>query len=533
MIEIAFKNVRKNYGFKDVLENINFEIMTNEKVALIGANGCGKSTIFKLIIKEEIPSSGIISVRNKAKIGILNQFINDYDNKKVKDIIKESFKEINILKEKLDKLEKKIANNIDINNTIIKYSKLQEEFIKLGGYEMNSNIDKLVSAFKINNLLDKDYGLLSGGEKTIINLICVLMQKPDILLLDEPTNHLDIKMMSFLENLLKDYNATIFIISHDRYFLNRIVDKTILIEDGKNYVFYGNYDDYIIQNKNRLEKYEKDYKVQEKKICAMEKSAKRLREFAGKTGTGGEIFYKRAKSIEKRISKMDKMKRPVKEDIIPINLSSNIRSGNVVLKITNLCKRFNDKVIFNNLNLNVLYQDRICIFGSNGCGKTTLLKEILNSDKSIYIGSSVKIGYISQIINFNDETISIYEEARKYFIGDESYLRSALNKFLFKKDDIYKRLNKLSGGERVRLKLFCLINNEYNFLIFDEITNYIDISTKEVLESAIKNFNGTVLFISHDRYFIDQVATKIALIKNYNIKVFDGNYTENSLYLDF
>ena len=523
MIEITLKDVVKNYGFENVLNDINFDIKTNEKVALVGNNGCGKSTILKLITKEDMPNSGSIFIKNGAKIGVLKQIPdNKYDEVLVKDILYDSFKKLNEIKNKMDKLE----SNLSDEKVIIKYSKLQEEYIKKGGYEINANVDRLVAAFDIKDLLNNKFKTLSGGEKTIVSLITILLQEPSILLLDEPTNHLDIKMLNYLEKVLIDYKGTILMVSHDRYFLDKIANKIILIENGKSYVFNTNYSNYIIQNKERKIKEEKDYNVQQREIESLKASAKRLREFARKTGTGGEIFYKRAKSIEHKIEKMKKIEKPFKEKSIPLSFNSTFRSGDIVLSIKNYNKSF-DKVLFKNANLDVYYKDRICIFGINGSGKSTLIKEIVNGNDAIKKGSNLKISYIPQEIVFKDENKRVIEEARKYFIGEENKLRSALDKFLFKTDDVYKKLNRLSGGERLRLKLFEIMQEESNFLILDEVTNHIDIKAKEVLEDAINHFSGTILFVSHDRYFINNVANKVAIIKDNKIKIFTGNYDDN------
>ena len=523
MIEITLKDINKNYGFNNVLDNINFDIKTNEKVALVGSNGCGKSTILKLITKEDAPTSGNIFIRNGAKLGMLKQIPDSkYNEVIVSDILYDSFKELNDIKSKMDKLESDLSNE----KSIIKYSKLQEEYINKGGYEISANVYKLVAAFDVKGLLNNKFKTLSGGEKTIVSLITIMLQEPSILLLDEPTNHLDIKMLNYLEKVLIDYKGTILMVSHDRYFLDKVANKIILIENGKSYVFNTNYSNYLVQNKERKQKEVKDYNNQQKEIEALKASAKRLREFARKTGTGGETFYKRAKSIEHRIEKMDKLSKPVKERSIPLSFSSNERSGDVVLSIKNFNKSF-DKVLFENANLDIYYKDRICIFGENGSGKSTLIKEIIKGNDAIKKGSNLKISYIPQEIVFDDENKRVIEEARKYFIGEENKLRSALDKFLFNTDDVYKKLNRLSGGEKLRLKLFEIMQEESNFLVLDEVTNHIDIKAKEVLEDAINNFLGTVLFISHDRYFINNVATKIAIIKNKNIKLYIGNYDQN------
>lgn len=524
MIDINMNKVCKSYGFDKVLNNISLTINRGEKVSLIGSNGCGKSTLLKIIVGFECADSGDVSIRNGVVVGYLEQLPPAFDIL-VKDYIYSAFDKIIEIRDRLYELEKNLNSDI---KTINKYSKLQEDFINMGGYEFETKIDKVLAAFDINDeMLNRNLSTLSGGEKTICSLIRLLLIEPDILILDEPTNHLDIKRIEWLEKYLSSYNGTVIIVSHDRYFLDKVVNKTFLITKRGIEVYFGNYSYFVKENENRLMLEFKSYKDNQKIIAAMEKSIKKLREFARLCGdSGGEIFYRRAISIEKRLEKMEKVDKPDIKKSIPVSFCDGSRTGNDVLKIVNFNFGFCDKELFKNAKLDLFYKERVCLIGENGSGKSTLIKEILSGSECIKLGTNIKIGYIPQEIVFDDDNLSVLDEARKYFVGDDARLRSLLFKFLFVGENIYKRLKFLSGGEKVRLKLFCLTCDKCNFLILDEPTNHIDIDTREILENALNSFSGTILFVSHDRYFINRVANSIVLIDDRKMIKFVGNYDD-------
>lgn len=519
MIDINLYKIKKNYGFDNLFNEISLDIKHGEHVAIIGDNGCGKSTLLNIIAGNEQIDSGLISLRNNVKIGYLKQIYED-NNLLVRDMLYQHFQDIFLLKEKLSKLEQNLTDK-----NINKYLLLQQAFIDKKGYEIEADISKTLQLFRINkSYLNKSFNDLSGGEKTIISLVSIYLNKPDILLLDEPTNHLDINALDWLEDFLNNYSGTIIMVSHDRYFLDKVAHKIVLIENKNIDIYHGNYSYYLEEYQKRKEILKNNYLNQEKQINKMKKSIKQLQEF-GRIGDN-EVFFKRANNIQKRIDKMDIVDKPRDKKDIPLCFKINDRTGNEVIKITNYDVLINDNILINNLHLDIFYQDRLCIMGANGCGKSTLIKDILKDNDRIIKGSNVKIGYIPQEIKFDKETITVIDEVRKYYIGDEAHLRSSLNKFLFTKDNIFKRLDKLSGGERIRLKLFCLMQENCNVLILDEPTNHIDIATKEVLEQALDNYNGTIIFVSHDRYFINKIATKIAYIYHNTLKVYIGNYDD-------
>lgn len=529
MIEIGLNKVNKSFGNKEVLKNINFEIKTKEHVALIGANGCGKTTLLKLISREELPTSGDVIIRKDATIAILEQKPKvELNSFTIKEILYSSFKKINELSNKLKSAEEKLSTTTGelLDKAIKRYTLLQEEFISLGGYEINSKVEKIVAGFKMDKLIDQKYENLSGGEKTIVNLMAILLQEPDILLLDEPTNHLDIDTLEWLENFIKDYKKTILIVSHDRYFLDKVANKIILIDKGISEIFHGNYSYYLVENENRIMREFNEYKNQQKQIEAMKKSIKKLREYGKLAYPNGENFFRRAASIEKRLEKIEVLDKPKQDIKIPLNFDIDKRSGNDILELRNFNYSIEGKELFKNANMILKYQKKVCLMGKNGSGKSTLVKQILNKNKNIRMGTNLEIGYIPQEIIFEDESITVLDEAHKYFIGTEEKLRSALFKFLFYGEGVFSRLNKLSGGERIRLKLFCLIQKNNNLLILDEPTNHIDINTKEILEEALNNYNGTILMISHDRYFINKVATRIIVLEDKKLTSYVGNYDD-------
>ncbi len=525
MIEISLNNIKKSFGFKNILDGLNIEIKTGDRVSIIGENGCGKTTVLNIINSIENIDSGTIAIRRGAKIGYLNQQPeNIYNNEKVKDILYNSFKELLDIEKQLKRYEDKMTKEPENISIINKYIDIQEKFINLGGYEINTMIDKVSSGMNISHLLNKNYDTLSGGEQKRVVLAAIIIKNPDILLLDEPTNHLDINTIEWLEEYLNKYNGTVVVVSHDRYFLDKVTNKTILIENGKSIIFHCNYSKYLIENEERIEREFKEYKDQQKLILALKKKIKQLEEFGRLAYPGGEPFYKRAENIRKRLEKLEKVDKPIIKKELPINFDIEKRSGNDVLTIVDYNLSIGDNVLINNINLNIIYKDKICIIGNNGCGKSSLLKMIINnSSDNIKVGSNVKIGYIPQQINFKED-ITILDYARKYFNGEESHLRSALHKFQFYGENVFKKVTKLSGGEKVRLMLFTLIHDNCNFIILDEPTNHIDISTKETLEDALINYEGTILFVSHDRYFINKLANKVLYISDKNIIEYCGNY---------
>lgn len=371
MIEIELNNIKKNYGLKNVLDGVSFEIKTGERIALIGDNGSGKSTILKIISGEEKADSGKVNIRKEAEIGYLKQvYPNENDSIVVEEYLKRSFKKYFDMEKRLKELEVLMLDeNQNIENLIKRYGRLQEEYITLGGYELEEKFKKICSGFKFKTeFLNKKYNTLSGGEKTIVNLATILLKNPDVLLLDEPTNHLDIETLEWLEKFLNSYKGTVVLISHDRYFLDKVVNKIILLEKGKTIVYFGNYSYFVKEDERRtLAEFEK-YKNQQKQIEKMKESIKKLRSFGELEQN--ESFFKRAKCIEKRLEKLEVLdKVSVEKKKLPININMSSRSGRDVLIIKNLSKKYGEEVVFNNFNMEVYFGEKVRITGENGSRK--------------------------------------------------------------------------------------------------------------------------------------------------------------------
>lgn len=534
MIEIELNKIKKNYGLKNILDGFSLELKTGERVALIGQNGSGKSTILKIIAKQESVDSGTINIRNGAKIGILNQiYENEKEDISVEKFLYKSFEEILKVEKKLNKLETQMSTEVNadkLEKIINEYGRMQERFSLMGGYEIQERFNKICSRFYINKeLLKQSYNLLSGGEKTRVNLAKLLLTQPEILLLDEPTNHLDIHSLEFLEELILKYKGTVLIVSHDRYFLDKVINKTVLLENGKENIYYGNYSYFLKEDERRTLAQFENYKNQQKQIEKMKESILTLRKFGDLAGN--EMFFKRAKNIEKRLEKMEIIDRvDLNKKSLDLKFNIKKRSGNDVLKLENVEKKFDQKVIFKDANLTLNYGEKVALIGKNGSGKSTLIKMILGQDTNfqgeLKLGTSIKIGYISQNIIFEDNEKTVLD----YFLEgnnlSETEARSKLAKYGFRQENAFKRIGKLSGGEKVRIILMKLIQKDINFLILDEPTNHIDIDTREILEEALKEYKGTALFVSHDRFFINAIANRVLNIEDYKIKSYYGNYDD-------
>lgn len=522
MIEISLNKINKSYGFNRVLNNLSFDIKTNERIALIGSNGCGKTTTLKIIMGIESYDSGNISIRKESKIGYLTQIPpKEDDNVSARSVYLRGVQELINLENKINDFVENMSSN---EKDIKLLDKLQEEFRISGGYSLKEKIEKIRNGFKITNeLLDREYNKLSGGEKTLINLASIILSNPDILLLDEPTNHLDIDTLEWFEEYLSSYNGTVVIISHDRYFLDRTVNKIIEIENGNANIYHGNYSYYLKESEKRLMVEFQNYKNQQKEIKALKEAIERYKVWGAKSDN--PMFFRRAKAIETRLEKMEVIEKPKTKSELRINFNVEDRTSNRVMVISNFDLRIGNNELLRNSHMEVYYKERVCLMGKNGAGKTTLIKTILNNTHdNIKLGTNIKIGYIPQEIRFDNEELTIYEHMRKIFVGSESELRSKLNQFYFTVDNIDKKVKSLSGGEKVRLKLLELILKNANFLILDEPTNHIDIDTREILEESLLAYEGTILFVSHDRYFINKIATKIVMIENKEMITYNGNY---------
>ncbi len=533
MIEIALNGVKKDFGFKKVLNGLSLEINNGERVALVGRNGAGKTTIFDIISGKESCDDGMKAIRNGAKIGYLEQIPPaENNNLTVREIIYLGQEKLFEIEKEMEEVARKMQNpssDEELERLMKKYGKLEEEFSTKGGYELEEKFSKICSGCKISDeLLERKYNILSGGEKTRINLAKILYSNPDILLLDEPTNHLDIQSIEWLEEFLNNYKGTVMISSHDRYFLDKVAKRIILIERGEAEVFNGNYSYYLEENERRIMAEFDNYEDQQKKIKAMKAAIKKLQEFGRLASPGGEAFFKRAASIQKRLDKMELLEKPEEKKKINLSFDVKSRSGKEVVKVQDLGVILGDNIVLEQVDMNISYGEKVCIVGNNGSGKSTLIKSIMNeiipTSGEIKVGDSVKIGYIPQEIKFKNENSTILEEFTKFFIGDETRARAILSKFMFNAENVFKNVGSLSGGEKVRLQLACLMQQDTNCIIMDEPTNHIDIDTREVLEEALQDYRGTLIAVTHDRYFANKLATRIIEINDGKAKSYTGNY---------
>lgn len=532
MIVCSVNQVKKMYGGSSIFENISFEIQEKDRVGLVGRNGSGKTTLLKLLSGKETPDSGQIHWKKGSQIGYLAQ-IPDFQNRSTtKEVLRTAFLELLEIEEKMKQLEMEMSNQTNgekLEKLINDYGDLQDYFALKGGYEIEANIDKIVNGLNISNLLDKFYSDLSGGEKTKVGLALILLKKPDLLILDEPTNHLDLMAVEWLGNYLQNYSGTVVIVSHDRYFLDEVVNKILDLEDGEIECYHTNFSGFVKEKEERLLREFHAYEEQQKKIKKMKEAIKRLREWANRAYPPNEGLHKRARSMERALERMEKLNRPLlnRRKMI-LEMDSSDRSGNDVIMLTGVSKRFREKQLFEDVHMHVTYQERAAIVGENGTGKSTLIKLILGhlqADKGgVRIGSNVKIGYLSQHIfsDIADETI--IEAFRNEVSVSEGEARQILARFLFFGHMVFRKVSQLSGGERMRLRLAQLMYQDINLLILDEPTNHLNIESREVLEEALEGYNGTILAVSHDRYFLNKLFEKIYWIESKEVHCFEGNY---------
>lgn len=539
MLELTMFNVLKHYGENFILDNAGFTVYEGEKVGIVGANGSGKSTILKLLAGIEpmdidyrkiCEGKSRISIPKGTSIGYLEQLSSYPDNFKVNDILNLAFRELDYLEEQQKVLENEMEHlqGTCLEAVLMQYSQLQQDYGMKGGYDRNEKLSKVCTGLKFDDaFLQKEFNILSGGEKTTVNLGKILLENPDVLLLDEPTNHLDMESVEWLEKYLKSYKGIVIIVSHDRYFLDNVVAKIVEVENRRCETYDGNYSDYVKKKEEDMLLQFENYKEQKKKINAMENAIKDLKDWAQRADNNK--FFRRALSMQRKLDKMERIDRPVfDKQNIRICFKAAERSGNDVLKVCGLSKSFESRRIFENTDLYISLGERVALIGPNGSGKTTFLKLLfgeINADHGqILLGTSIKISYLPQHITFNNEedtVIGCFRE-NKYIL--EGKARECLARFMFFGKDPYKKVKHLSGGEKVRLKLSMLLYEETNLLILDEPTNHLDIDSIEVLEEALEDFKGTILFISHDRYFINKVCNRVVAIEDNKFVNYAGNY---------
>lgn len=537
MIVLDVNKLGINFGYGQLFENVSFSLNEGESISIVGPNGCGKSTLLKIIVGLEKQDTGQVSIKKDAKVAYLDQTgSSTIDNRIVYEILKDAFIDLKEMEKKLNELQKKMESEIqgkEYDSLLKKYCNLLERFSVAGGYDMDLNINTVVEGLNIDSsILNQSYNDLSGGEKTLVQLAKALIIKPDLLLLDEPTNHLDIERIEWLEKYIKSFKGSSVIVSHDRYFLDKMSNKILDLDNGIGKVYNSNYSGYLEEKQRDFEKQVASYKDQQELIKKLEAQKKYFAERG--MATNSSTLCDRAHVLQTKIDKLKEMaiSKPKIHKKLNVEFAEERKTSKKIISIENLNVTIpGGRKILDNINLNIFAGERVALIGANGSGKSTLVKSILGEqnlpvDGKIEIGPSVKIGYLPQIITFPKPNQNLLE----YFCNsaklNEQKARQVLAGFQFYQEDVTKKVVNLSGGEKMRVKLAELLQRKINTLIFDEPTNHIDIPTKEVLEDALEDFDGTLIFISHDRYFINKFADKIIELKNGNIKSYLGNYDD-------
>ncbi|WP_346867208.1 MULTISPECIES: ribosomal protection-like ABC-F family protein [unclassified Clostridium] len=561
MFELTLNGVKKYMDATLVLKNISFQIYSGEKVGIVGVNGSGKSTVLKLIAGV-LPMNycigypgatspgydeGFICKPREATCAYLEQIPKYEDGIKVIDVLKLAFEEVYSIENKMRELEErmKFLEDNNLEKALKQYSQLVELYEVKDGYNTEEKLSRICTGLKLDeNFLNKEFNLLSGGEKTTVVLGKLLIDNPDILLLDEPTNHLDMESTEWLEAYLKNYNGIVIIVSHDRYFLDNVVTKIIEIEDMESKTYKGNYSDFSKEKEENILEQFHQYKEQQKEIKNVQNAIKELRDWAARVDNNK--FFKRAASLQKKLDKMKSSdtesnkfyrtrgqyvrteKPKFEKKNMKLNFKDGERSGNETIKAEGLSKSFDDKVILRDVDLLIHFGERAALIGPNGSGKTTFLKMLLDEEKPdsgvVELGANVMAAYLPQKITFKNEEFTVLECFREDISILQGQAREYLSKFMFYGNSVFKKVKHLSGGERIRLKLGKLLYEDVNLLILDEPTNHLDIDSIENFEEALEDFKGTIFFISHDRYFINKISERVIAIEDNGFKSYPGNY---------
>ncbi len=524
---LACNNISKSFGIDEIIKNASFHIEEREKAAIVGINGAGKTTLLRIIMGEYQADSGEVIIAKDRTIGYLAQHQNLTGENTIYDELMSVKKDIIELEQKIRRLELEMHSRegAELEAVMENYAKSTHQFELQNGYAYKSEVVGVLKGLGFDESdFDKKMSTLSGGQKTRVALGRLLLSKPDIIMLDEPTNHLDMNSIAWLENYLVNYDGSVIIVAHDRYFLDKVVTKVIEVERGVVSVFSGNYSDYAAKKKQLMDAKLKEYYNQQRDIKHQEEVIAKLKSF------NREKSIKRAESREKMLDKIEVIDKPITEqETMHFKLESAKESGNDVLSIEGLSKAFGDNRLFSDVNFEIKKGEKVALIGNNGTGKTTILKiinHIIDADAGkVRLGANVEIGYYDQEHNVLHMDKTAFDE-----IGDaypdmtNTQIRNMLACFLFTGDDVFKKISDLSGGERGRVSLAKLMLSNANFLILDEPTNHLDIMSKEILESALNRYTGTVLYVSHDRYFINKTATRIIELSANTVTNYIGNY---------
>lgn len=522
---INLKNIIKSFSGNVVLDGIDIEVFQNEIVAMIGRNGSGKTTIFNLIIGETDADEGSISIQKNLSISYLKQIPSDFFGMSSGEVIKTAFINIEDVEKQMQKAYVDMGDEPDNRNLILEYGRLHDKFEFIGGYDTNEKFNRITKGLGIpDRIISSQFNTLSGGEKTTVMLAKALLSGPDVLLLDEPTNHLDMDARRWLEMYMSNYRGSIIYTSHDRYFIDETAHRVIEIEQKKAYVYKGNFSEYKKQKQENEERNLKLYEKQSREAARLNETALRMRNFA----TEKTIHI--AKAIEKRIERIDIVNKPVTERTLHMAISQTHKIGREVLSASDISKSYGENVLFHNVDFLVRAGERIAVIGPNGAGKSTLIKIIIENIHPdtgvIRKGRGIKYAYLEQDVKFSHENATVLEEVCNELDLSISSARNILGKYLFTGEDVFKKIGVLSGGEKSRLRLLLEMRESVNLLLLDEPTNHLDIASREELEKAIGDFSGTMMFISHDRQFINNFADCIFEIRNSEFRIFRGNYDD-------
>ena len=532
MIDIAVKDLVKSFEIgNNLLDGLNFEVNEGECVAILGRNGCGKTTLFRILTGEIDFDSGEVMVNPKKRLGLISQIPHYPAGYTVEDVLRTAFDQQKKIQGRMRELEDRMTEHTP-KDILMEYDRLTERFSTLGGYDMDVDTDKVCNGLGIPEAMrDQDFDRLSGGEKTRVNLARLILEKTDILLLDEPTNHLDLKSVEWLEEYINKFKGTVLTISHDRYFLDQVTDRIIEIREGQGEEYRGNYTFYMDEKQARFDLQLKQYEQEQAKLRQLGFTLERMKGW----GINNRTLYRRAMSIQHRMERIEKTKRPKQEKTMHASFGEKDFAGDLVFSVKGMEKSFGDKTLFSDVELRVEGGERIALLGDNGAGKTTFIRCLLGQEPcegKIKFGPTVKWGYLPQTIHFDHPERSLYDTMLYEKNLTPQAARDRLGAFLFQGEDVFKPVGKLSGGEQSRLRLCMLMDEKINLLILDEPTNHLDIASREWVEAAIEEFEGVLLFVSHDRYFVEKFAERIWELEDGHIRDFRCGYAKYRSILD-
>ena len=529
MVDIRVTGLVKSFDLeKKILNGLSFQVDSGERVGLLGKNGAGKTTLFRMLTGELEPDEGEIQLGAGRRVGLISQIPVYPAGYTVEDVLRSAFARMYRMKDEMDTLALRMEQGASDETTLRRYGELNARFEGLGGWDTDTAVNKVANGLSIpQDMRQREFDCLSGGEKTRVNLGRLILEDTDILLLDEPTNHLDLQATEWLEECLRKFRGTVVTISHDRYFLDRTVTRIIEIQDGKAEFYSGNYSFYAIEKERRYQERMKQYLKEQAKIQQLEKAAEQMHLWAF---MGNDALHKRAFSMEKRIERMRTTQKPTKARKLEARFQSREFKGDEVLQIKGLAKGFGEKHLFSEVYLRCEGGERIALLGENGTGKTTLLNILTGSEKpdsgSVRLGPSVKAAYLPQVIHFDHPERSILDTMLYELDITPQSARNRLAAYQFTGEDVFKKVSVLSGGELSRLRLCMLMDESINLLILDEPTNHLDIDSREWLEEAVEAFDGTLLFVSHDRYFINRFATRVWELENGTVSDYPMGFTQ-------